>query len=310
MKVIRKYIIYIILIILIIIGLSLFNSYNNIVDDRNELYEQSQQYNEELRNLRKEQEALNEELNDLYEELYTGGLGSTIFILSDTHESCLDDAVTLLDKYGYKGVIALSYRYLPEDNRKGYLTRSQIDDLVESGYELVIKATNEELEKTYERFNELGYDIKGFYFEDIAVNSLMVEQIHNIDENLVVIGNYLDGVGVTDTLLINYYGVRQQNVKTYYEQSVDRSEVVALTVGYDKSVSRYEESNFANMLRFVRDYVRVDETEVCNISGAIERDSIYLEKLSQVEPEKYGRLTEIRDRLSEISQEIMSMELK
>lgn len=306
----KKFIIVIIVIILMFVGIFLFHKYKNIVVDRNQLYIDSEIYNSEIRELRKEQAALNEELNDLNEELYTGGLGSTIILLADTHVSCLDDAVALLDWYGYKGVIALSSHYLPEDNHKNYLSREQIDDLVDNGYEIVIKATNEELDKTYERFHSLGYDIKGFYFEDMAVNSLMVEQIRNIDENLVIIGNYLEGVGVTDSLLINYYGSRQSNVKSYYEESINKSEVVALTVGYDKSVHRFEENNFTNMLNIVRDYAAYDETEVCTISGAIERNNIYLNKLAEIESDKYERVEEIKNRLEEISQEIMDKELK
>lgn len=311
MKKIRKYIIWIIIIAtLVYIGVFSYKRYENIVKNRFSLYVKSEKYNSELRNLRKEQDALNIELNDLYEELYTGGLGSTIFVLSDTHESCLDDAVATLSRYGYKGVIVLSSRYLPEDNHKGYLTREQIDELVEQGYEIVIKATNEDLIKTYERFDKLNYDIKGFYFEDMAVNNLMVEQIMNIDENLVVIGNYLDGISTTDTLLIHYYGSRQSNVKTNYEESIDKSEVIALTVGYDKSISRYEEKNFINMLNNVRSFIWSDETEVCNITEAIERNAIYLDKLSEIKPEQYERMIEIRKRLDDISKQIMEMELQ
>lgn len=311
MKKIRKYIIWIIIIAtLVYIGLFSYKRYENIVKNRFSLYVKSEKYNSELRNLRKEQDALNIELNDLYEELYTGGLGSTIFVLSDTHEGCLDDAVATLSLYGYKGVIVLSSRYLPEENHKGYLTREQIDELVEQGYEIVIKATNEDLIKTYERFAKLNYDIKGFYFEDMAVNNLMVEQIRNIDENLVVIGNYLDGISATDTLLIHYYGSRQSNVKTNYEESIDKSEVIALTVGYDKSISRYEEKNFINMLNNVRSFIWSDETEVCNITEAIERNAIYLDKLSEIKPEQYERMIEIRKRLDDISKQIMEMELQ
>lgn len=311
MKKIKKYIIWIIIFaILVYLGIFSLRRYKNIVRNRNSLYVKSEKYNEELRNLRKEEASLNIELNDLYEELYTGGLGSTIFVLSDTHASCLDDAVNTLSAYGYKGVIVLSSLYMPEDNHKGYLTREQIDELVEQGYEIVIKATNEELAKTYERFDKLGYDIKGFFFEDMAVNNLMVEQIRNIDDELVIIGNYLDGISATDTLLIHYYGSRQSNVKTNYEESIDKSEVVALTVGYDKSISRYEEKNFINMLNNVRTYIWYDETEVCNITEAKERNAIYLDKLSEVKPEQYERTVEIRKRLDEISKQIMEMELQ
>lgn len=310
MKKFKKFIFIIVIIIIAVVAGFLIKRYANIVNDRNQLYIDSETYNKGLRELRKEQEALNEELNDLNEELYTGGLGSTIFVISDTHESNLEDAIETLKWYGYKGVIVLSSRILPEDNHKGYLTREQVDELVEDGYELVIKATNEELEKTYERFAELGYDIKGFYFEDTAVNTLMVEQIKNIDENLVIIGNYLEGVGVTDSLLIHYYGSRQSNVKSYYEDSIDKSEVVALTVGHDKSVSKFEETNFLNMMNTVRKYVVSDQTEVCTISEARERHQIYLDELSEIEPEMYSRVEEIKKRLEEISQEIMAMELQ
>lgn len=273
-----------------------------------DLYLQSELLNREMRVLRKEKETLNTELNELYDELYAGDMGSTIILLTDTQADCLDDAVALMDEYDYKGVIVLDYNHLPENNKKGYLTREQIDELVEDGYELVIKAESEDVSVTYDKFAKLGYPISGIYFEGIVVTTLMAEQIHDIDPNMAIIGNYLDSIGITDTLLINYYGSRQQNVKSLYQSAIDKSKVVALTVGYQNSSSRYDEDNFESMLKTIKNNVSNDKTAVCTITEAIVRNEQYLTSLEEIDPEKYTRVSEIKDRITTINRQLIDMD--
>lgn len=272
------------------------------------MYVESEKLNQEMRTLRKEKDALNAELEELYDELYAGDMGSTIILITDTQSDCLDDAIALMDEYGYKGVIVLDYNHLPENNKKGYLTREQIDELVENGYELVIKAESEDIPVTYEKFATLGYPISGIYFEGIVVTTLMAEEIHNIDPEMAIIGNYLDSIGITDTLLINYYGSRQQNVKSLYQDSIDKSKVIALTVGYQSSSSKYDEDNFDSMLRTIRNNVSNDKTAVCTISEAIVRNEQYLNSLEEIDPEKYTRVNEIKERITQIDKQLIDMD--
>ena len=300
--------------ILIILGLIGAGAYYFYSEYRNGLIEDSKQakeyekLNKQMRALRKERETLNRELNDLYDELYVGNMGSTVILLTDTHNACLDDAVAMMEKYNYKGVVVLDYQHLPEDNKKGYLTREQIDSLVENGYELVIKAENEDLSVTYDKFAQLGYDIKGFYFDGIVVTSLMVEEIYSLDPEMVVIGNYLDSVGITDTLLIHHYGSRSGNVKDNYASCIDKSEVVALTVGYDNSINRYEEDNFESMLKTIQDYVYKDSTAVCTITEAKVRNKEYVEQLAEIDTDKYTRVNEIKERITEIDKLLINLD--
>ena len=272
------------------------------------MYVESEKLNQEMRTLRKEKDALNAELEELYDELYAGDMGSTIILITDTQSDCLDDAIRLMDEYGYKGVIVLDYNHLPENNKKGYLNREQIDELVENGYELVIKAESEDIPVTYEKFATLGYPISGIYFEGIVVTTLMAEEIHNIDPEMAIIGNYLDSIGITDTLLINYYGSRQQNVKNLYQDSIDKSKVIALTVGYQSSSSKYDEDNFDSMLRTIRNNVSSDKTAVCTISEAIVRNEQYLNSLEEIDPEKYTRVNEIKERINQIDKQLIDMD--
>lgn len=304
----RKVIIVFIVLATVLGSMFLFTDYYKDEQSKNnKMYEISEKLNKEMRELRKEKEKLNQELNDLYDELYAGDMGSTVILITDTQADCLDDAVTLMDKYNYKGVLVLDYNHLPDDDKKGYLNREQVDELVEDGFEIVIKAESEDVPITYEKFAKYGYDIKGIYFDGIVVTSLMAEEINKIDPNMAIIGNYLDSIGITDTLLINYYGSRQQNVKNLYKDSIDKSKVVALTVGYENSSSKYDEDNFTSMLKTIRDYVNQDKTAVCTISEAIVRNEQYLNSLEEIDPDKYTRVNEIKQRINEIGTKLIDM---
>lgn len=306
---IRRLPLILVLLLAIVGGLFLYRfEYKDEQIKNQELYKESEKLNKKMRELRKEKELLNSELNDLYDELYVGDMGSTIILITDTQSDCLDDAIYHMNNYNYKGVIVLDYNHLPDDNKKGYLNREQIDELVEDGFEIVIKAESEDVPITYEKFKALGYDIKGIYFDQIVVTSLMAEQIYDLDPNMVIIGNYLDSIGITDTLLINYYGSRQQNVKTLYQDAIDKSKVIALTVGYENSSSRYDEDNFVSMLKTIRENVIYDKTSVCVASEAIVRNQQYLSSLEEINPDKYTRVEELKKRISEIGKELIDMD--
>lgn len=306
---IRKLPLILVILLAILGGLFLYRfEYKDEQIKSQELYKESERLNKQMRELRKEKELLNSELNDLYDELYVGDMGSTIILITDTQADCLDDAILQMEDYNYKGVIVLDYNHLPDNNKKGYLNREQIDELVENGFEIVIKAESEDVDITYEKFKAYDYDIKGIYFDGIVVTSLMAEEIHELDPNMAIIGNYLDSIGITDTLLINYYGSRQQNVKTLYQDAIDKSKVIALTVGYENSSSRYDEENFESMLKTIRDNVRNDRTAVCTIQEAIIRNEQYLTALEEIDPDKYTRVEELKKRISEIGKELIDMD--
>lgn len=268
------------------------------------VYQQVEKYNAFIKEARQEREQLQKESKKIYEQLYLPDMGSTVILLSDTRIEQKEDAIAIMDFYDYHGVIALSASYMPEDNIEDYLTRQDVDELIEKGYEVVIKIINEDISRTYKKFVENGYDVKGFYFEGNNVGQSKIDDVKRIDPNLIIIGTYEDGYNYVDDLLITAYGSAQSGVKTKYEDSTKISKPVALTVGYDNSKSQYSEGNFEAMIKTVKVHNNDGSSKVCNISEAIQVHDEYLLALNEEFPEETQRLNEINLRIEEINNEI------
>lgn len=260
----------------------------------------AQQYNAALKKVREEKASLIEERKLLYEDLYLPDRGSTIVLLADTCIEHLDDTIYLMDQWYMHGVIALSPYHFPDDNDVDYLNREQIDELVSNGFELVITINNEDINSVYNSFIEKGYDIKGFYFENVKVNKARIDEVRKIDPELVAIGDYDEGLYYNDYLLIHSYGSKQSGVKTAYNDSIGVSKTMALTVGYKDTNSQYTYENFTAMLNLISNYEYYGETMACNISEAKLRYQEYLDLLSIEKTDAVNRISEIEKRLNDI----------
>lgn len=287
-----------------IIGLTLLYFYRQKLDEQALVYQKVDKYNEIIKKSREEKEQLQNQAKDLYEQLYLPDKGSTIILLSDTRVEQKDNAIAIMDEYDYCGVIALSLNALPEEGLEGYLTREDIDELLEKGYELVIKIINEDITMTYKKITEKGYEIKGFYFEGNNIGQSKIDTVKKIDPNLIIIGTFENGYNYVDDLLITAYGSAQSGVKTKFDDAVEISKPLALTVGYDNSKSQYSEDNFRAMLKSIDKSVDYDETEVCNISEAIERHNEFIVALKEELPKEMEELEELKSRIDEIDKEI------
>lgn len=260
----------------------------------------AEQYNKALKLVRKEKAELIEERKLLYEDLYLPNKGSTIVLLADTCIEHLNDAINIMNQWNMHGVITLSPYRFPDDNDEDYLNREQIDELVSNGFELVVTINNEDIQSVYNSFIEKGYDIKGFYFENVKVNKARIDEVKKIDSELVVIGDYEEGLYYKDYLLIHSYGSKQNGVKTAYKDSIGVSKTMALTVGYKDTNSQYTYSNFTAMLDLIGDYEYYGETIACNISEAKLRYQDYLALLNEEKSDSINRINEIDKRLNDI----------
>lgn len=276
-------------------------------EEQNLIYQEVEKYNAFIKLAREEKELLQKEANKLYGKIYLPDLGSTTIVLSDTRIEQKEGAIALMEDYDFKGVVALSLSTLPEDNIDEYMNSDDIDELIEAGYELVIKIINEDITRTYQKFIERGYDIKGFYFEGNNVGQAKIDTVKRIDPNLVIIGTFENGFNYVDDLLITAYGSAQSGVKTKYEDAIDISKPIALTVGYDNSKSQYSEDNFEAMLKNIRNHVKDDTTKLCTVTEAIEAHDEYIAALKEEMPEEMNRLEEIKQRIEKINTELSNI---
>lgn len=297
MKKIITYILIISLLSLFYLGYKLDNKKDeNIIND-------SIKINDKLSELRKEKKELEVELIKINEEISIKNMGSTILLISDTNSLCLDNALSLLDQYDFHSVLAIDINYLPDNNISGYLNRSDIDNLLYKGYELVLRVDNNtDIINSYNTLMSLNYDIKGLYIDTNDITNNMIKDIKSLDINTVITN--IDLID-EDLFIIRNYGNKQANVKKEFTNSVEASKIISMSVGYNKDIDKYEYSNYQAMLNTINTYVSQDATKVTNITETIDRYNKYIEKTNMEINEE--RIDYINNRLIEIEKEIVNL---
>ena len=196
------------------------------------------------------------------------------------------------------------------DDTKVYLKEYRVTGNIytkNKSYYVSSKYNNEDINKTYQSFIDKGYDIKGFYFENVSVGKAKIDTIRKIDPNLAIIGQFEDNVNYSDMLLINAYGSKQSGVKTAYEDSIGVSKTMALAVGYENSKNQYTYDNFIAMVKLINSHIYADETDLCNITEAKQRYDEYLIALQEQLPDQVERINEINERLQLIEKEMTNI---
>lgn len=291
-------------VVLILAMAFMFVEYKKQETQNQKVEELAEKYNDILKKAREEKVTLENELSVLKSNYYLENMGSTIVLLSDTKVDNLDSAIKKLDENNYHGVIALNINYLPDDNIEGYMNRDDINSLLEKGYEVVINAESDDVNRLYNSFIDKGYDIKGFYFSNMSVSKAILRQVKEINSDLVCIGQYDENVK-SDDMLIYSYGSKQNGVKSSYSDSFKTSKTIALTVGYENDKELYTDSNFDAMMKLIKGYEKDNSTKLCNISEAIDRFLEYQVALEEQKPEETERMTEINARLDVINDAIL-----
>lgn len=234
-----------IVILLIIFGIFGYMYYEHSIQLKETNSQNSnvaQEVNDKIRVLHDKKKALQDELEQAKQDLAITNMGTTIILITDTNKQCLIDIVPKLDEYGYVGVIAIDDNYSPVDNIDGYLNVDDINNLVDKGYEVVIKINNEEnIQKAYELYNKY-FDIHGFFYSGSNITRAQVDYYKQIDINNIIIYNgQLD-----DNSIFSITGIGSYNTKAkqFFEERNLSSQTTAFCVGYTLDFDRYTESNF------------------------------------------------------------------
>lgn len=260
------------------------------------------EYNTKFKELKKQKEDLNNQIEELKQSLVIENMGSSIVLISDTDSRCLDDTVRLLDEYGYSAVIAIDDTYSPFDNIEGYLNEDDINNLVDLGYEVVLTINNQSnIRELYDLYSQ-SFDIKGYYCPSKDITN---SQLKAIKETCNVVIAYDGTVEDKDIFSISSIGSYDTNSKNIFENSTLDSEIIAFSVGYNKSYDKFIESNVIAMLDRMKQAENNERLKVTNISGALDRYNDYLEvrnldKYTQIDSQiedLYKQIDEIDNQL-------------
>lgn len=259
--------------------------------------------NEKIRVLHDKKKALQDELEQAKQDLAITNMGTTIILITDTNKQCLIDIVPKLDEYGYVGVIAIDDNYSPVDKIDGYLNVDDINNLVDKGYEVVIKINDEEnIQKAYELYSKY-FDIHGFFYSGSNITRAQVDYYKQIGINNIIIYNgQLD-----DNSIFSITGIGSYNTKAkqFFEERNLSSQTTAFCVGYTLDSDRYTESNFVAMLEKM-DLAKQDgKTDIGNITFASNRYEQYQNYLESDEYKaKLAKVDEIKSQIDDINTQL------
>lgn len=293
------------ILVVLLIGGFVYYSLNYADNGEVDYTDVSDEYNEKLRDLKIQREALQAELSQYEDDYSIPNLGSVIFLLSDIDKTHLDEAIPQLEANGYIGVIAISPSNMPDNDGSKNMTRSQINDLVEKGYEVVIRLEqDEDVNEAYNKFIEDGYVVRGFYLPGDKIGLGTIDAINKIG-GMAMIGNFEDFED-EDALVVNSYGNKYSNVKNKFFDSIKESNTIAITIGYgDDSDEEYEYVNFTTMLNIINPYVDDSNTDVCNITDARRRYDNYLDQLDNIQSDDRDKVKELKKQIAEIDEQMI-----
>ena len=296
------------ILVVLLIGGFVYYSLNYADNGEVDYTDVSDEYNEKLRDLKIQREALQAELSQYEDDYSIPNLGSVIFLLSDIDKTHLDEAIPQLEANGYIGVIAISPSNMPDNDGSKNMTRSQINDLVEKGYEVVIRLEqDEDVNEAYNKFIEDGYVVRGFYLPGDKIGLGTIDAINKIG-GMAMIGNFEDFED-EDALVVNSYGNKYSNVKNKFFDSIKESNTIAITIGYgDDSDEEYEYVNFTTMLNIINPYVDDSNTDVCNITDARRRYDNYLDQLDNIQSDDRDKVKELKKQIAEIDEQMIAFE--
>lgn len=297
---------FVLIILLIIAGIAgyywFFKRIDNI-NTGNEYRKEAEIYNSNLKELKQKESELKTQIDKLESSLVIDSKGSTLILITDTNSKCLNDMVGLLDSNNLKGVVAIDDNYSPLDYIDGYLNNEDIYNLIYKGYEVVLTIdSNSDIKQIYDKYSYY-YDIKGFYFVDVELNSSQLEDIKQLDDVCVI--TYNNKIDDQDIVCFTSVGSYSTISKSTFEASLKDSSTVAYRVGYGATIDKYNQSNCESMLDNMISAQNNNQTKICNISEAIDRYS-QLQDLKNSEDyiEKLNSLSELNQELEKIQNQI------
>lgn len=297
---------FVLIILLIIAGIAgyywFFKRIDNI-NTGNEYRKEAEIYNSNLKELKQKESELKTQIDKLESSLVIDSKGSTLILITDTNSKCLNDMVGLLDSNNLKGVVAIDDNYSPLDYIDGYLNNEDIYNLIYKGYEAVLTIdSNSDIKQIYDKYSYY-YDIKGFYFVDVELNSSQLEDIKQLDDVCVI--TYNNKIDDQDIVCFTSVGSYSTISKSTFEASLKDSSTVAYRVGYGATIDKYNQSNCESMLDNMISAQNNNQTKICNISEAIDRyDQLQDLKNSEDYIEKLNSLSELNQELEKIQNQI------
>lgn len=292
-----------ILFAILCIFLLVFSSikYFNDRSYQEDLYKQASEYNENLRRLKNEKKEIEAKIEDLKSKMIVKDNASSIILLSDTNVSHFNDIVPLLDDYGLIGVIAIDDNNDPSQNIDNYLNLDQISSLLDKGYEAILTIDiNSDINYLYDKYSQI-MPINGYYCKNGDLSFTQIEDIKKTGKNVIFIEN--NTIIDEEILCIESIGSYSGSAKTYFNEGIEKSSIMAFLVGYSKKNEIFSKTNCESMIDKMLQEEENNRLLVTNVSGVIDRykDGLNTPEINEITEE----ISKLSDRLVQIDEELI-----
>ncbi len=283
--------------------------------EKKEMQEAYTAMQNEIRPLELELYALQQELGDIKEEdaKETLGLGSVVLLFTDLSEVIYTEAYPQMEKYGFKGVLALGDSSMP--GVEGCMNEEQLEELLKAGWECCLRwdtGMDEKKWPAYSRRLARKAEItrpEWVYFQreayDCTVDEFLEEQgfsiaVHHGEENAPLVA-----VEAQERLWHpSAMAWNASDAAAMLEEAMAQRGNLIFTVGQDSPEEEYQKDVCEAMLGRIHEYCDAGELQVMTLSEAAEYREALKEKRDSIEMKNGGRRAELENRIEELGREI------
>lgn len=269
----------------------------------------------EIRPLELELYGLQQELADIKEEeaKETLGVGSMVLLFTDLSEIIYTDVYPQMEKYGFKGVLALGNGRTP--GAEGCMNEEQFNELLKAGWECCLRWDTGMDEKKWPVYSrrlariakitrpESVYFLRDSY--DSAVDEMLEKQgfsiaAHHGEKDVPLIATEAqEGLWHPGAMAWN-----GSDASVMLEETMAQRGNLIFTVGQDSPEEEYQKDVCETMLGRIHEYCEAGELQVMTLSEAAEYREALKEKQDKLETENGGRKTELENQIDELERRI------
>ena len=236
--------------------------------------EKAKKIAEILQPLTDERKAVENQMNQIITDFKTGQYseGTIMFLVTDTDSRLYTEIYRLLIQSTIPGLIAIDESF-PNENS---ITVQELRSLENANWDIVMKGDKDtdfiKLSNAIQAMNLKKP--QAIYFEKDAYDESLNEVILGLNiQTIIAYDTIINIEGITHSY--KAYGYKEIDFKDFLGSSINDSNTIAITVGYNNSYELYDNSDFSKVLTQVEGNVTYELIAAGNIALANARyDSI------------------------------------
>ncbi len=236
--------------------------------------EKAKKIAEILQPLKDERKAIENQMDQIISDFKTGQYseGTIMFLVTDTDSRLYTEIYRLLIQSTIPGLIAVDENF-PNENS---ITVQELRSLESANWDIVMKGDKDtdfvKLSNAIQAMNLKKP--QAIYFEKDAYDESLNEVILDLNiQTIIAYDTIINIEGIAH--LYKAYGYKEIDFKDFLGSSINDSNTIAITVGYNNSYELYDNSDFSKVLTQVEGNVSYELIAAGNITLANARyDSI------------------------------------